>query len=164
MILLVNDANILIDLLKIDLLALFFQLRYEFHVTDMVADEVREENAGVMQGFLDDGTLKKKNFTYEELWQIQLLMLRHKGLSIKDCSCLFQSKALNARLITGDALLRKTAEQDQIKVHGILWVFDQLINEDLLTTALAREKLSRLVSLNARLPAAECKKRLKLWK
>jgi len=40
MILLVNDANILIDLLKIDLLAAFFRLSYEFHVTDFVTAEI----------------------------------------------------------------------------------------------------------------------------
>ncbi len=44
MILLVNDANILIDLLKIDLLKQFFQLQYEFHITDIVVAEIQEEN------------------------------------------------------------------------------------------------------------------------
>ena len=35
MILLVNDAGILIDLLKIDLIEPFFQLENEFHITDL---------------------------------------------------------------------------------------------------------------------------------
>ncbi|ACN16991.1 hypothetical protein HRM2_39330 [Desulforapulum autotrophicum HRM2] len=36
MIILVNDADILIVPLKIDLLTTFFRLSYEFHMTDVV--------------------------------------------------------------------------------------------------------------------------------
>ncbi|MBF0227416.1 MAG: hypothetical protein HQK76_18380 [Desulfobacterales bacterium] len=43
MILLVNDASILIDILKADLIRPFFQLRYEFHTTDFVMEEVKED-------------------------------------------------------------------------------------------------------------------------
>lgn len=42
MIFLVNDANILIDLLKINLLDSFFRLEFDFQVTDMVFAEIRE--------------------------------------------------------------------------------------------------------------------------
>ncbi len=40
MIFLVNDANILIDLLKINLLDSFFRLEFDFQVTDMVFAEI----------------------------------------------------------------------------------------------------------------------------
>lgn len=164
MILLVNDANIIIDLLKIDLLSEFFQLSFEFHLTDLVAGEIKEKNAARLQAYMDSGTLKKKSFTYEELSEIQLLKIKHKGLSVKDCSCLFHSKALSARLITGDALLRKIAEQDDIKAHGMIWIFDQMVKQQVITKIQAHEKLSYLMAINPRLPKAECKKRLNLWK
>ncbi len=57
MILLVNDANILIDLLQINLMSAFFRLPYEFHVTDLVAAEVLESNAAVLKACIDNGTL-----------------------------------------------------------------------------------------------------------
>ncbi len=62
MILLVNDANIFIDLLKINLLSDFFRLPYEFHITDMVAAEVHEENRHELAACCDDGSLHKKTF------------------------------------------------------------------------------------------------------
>jgi hypothetical protein len=85
MILLVNDANIFIDLLKIDLLESFFQLPCEFHVTDLVAAEV-QDNRDKLTACIEQGLLTKKGFSYQELMEIQLLSMSHKGLSIQDCS------------------------------------------------------------------------------
>ena len=164
MIILVNDANILIDLLKIDLLESFFQLQYEFHVTDLVTAEVQKGDVVKLNHFIENGSLHKKSFNYEELVHIQLLEETHLKLSIADCSCLFHAKAFSANLLTGDAVLRKTAEQEQIPVHGILWIFDELIKQGVIAREQAHEKLSYLMTKNSRLPAAECKKRLKKWK
>jgi hypothetical protein len=73
MILLVNDANIFIDLLKLDLLESFFQLPCEFHVTDLVAAEVQEDNRDKLTACIEQGLLTKKGFSYQELMEIQLL-------------------------------------------------------------------------------------------
>ncbi len=164
MILLVNDANILIDLLKIDLLESFFQLQYEFHMTDFAAAEVQEDNVVELEHCFENGSLQKKAFNYEELVQVQLLEVEHQALSIADCSCLFHARTLSAKLLTGDAALRRTAEQADIPVHGILWIFDELVSQEIVTKEQAYEKLSQLVTINSRLPADECKKRLKKWK
>jgi len=98
------------------------------------------------------------------LREIQLLEVEYQQLSIPDCSCLFHAKTLTAQLLTGDAALRKTAEQVGIPVHGILWVFDELVRQDLLPKEQAIDKLSELMRKNSRLPVTECKKRLKRWK
>ena len=110
MIFLVNDANILIDLLKIDLLDSFFKLEYDFHVTDMVFAEIQEENATDISFFLDNGLLTRQGFSFEELLQIQLLEVENSALSIADCSCLYLSRKVTATLLTGDAALRRIAE------------------------------------------------------
>lgn len=164
MILLVNDANILIDLLKIGLLESFFQMEYEFHVTDFVAAEVQEDNVAELGMFIENGSLHKKTFDFEELMQVQLLEVAHQALSIADCSCLFHARTLSAKLLTGDAVLRRTAQQEQISVHGILWILDELVRQDLLPKEQAIDKLSELMQKNSRLPVTECKKRLKRWK
>ncbi|BCO09327.1 hypothetical protein GF1_17030 [Desulfolithobacter dissulfuricans] len=164
MILLVNDANILIDLLKIDLLPSFFRLQYEFHVTDFVVGEVQESNVSDLRLCIENGSLKIKSFDYEELRQIQSLESEYRQLSIADCSCLFHARTLAARLLTGDAALRKIAEQAEIRVHGILWVLDELVAEGLISKTEACEKLRQLMSTNSRLPATECRSRLKRWK
>lgn len=164
MILLVNDANILIDLLKIDLLETFFELHYEFHVTDFVVGEVQGINADQLHDCIDNGALQKKSFSYDELTEIQLLEVKHRELSIPDCSCLFHARTLTAQLLTGDAALRKTAEQVGIPVHGILWVLDELVGQEIVSKKTAHKKLKKLFSINPRLPESECRKRLKKWK
>jgi len=164
MILLVNDANILIDLLKADLVELFFQMEYEFYITDLVANEILEENADRLETFVQNGRLIKKTFDFEELSEIQLLEVQHKVLSIPDCSCLHLSKKLSATMLTGDAALRRIAKQNKIPVHGALWVFDELVKQDLISCQAAVEKLSYLMTVNVRLPETECQKRLKKWK
>lgn len=161
---LVNDANILIDLLKIDLIDVFFQLEYDFQVTDMAFAEIQEENVDVLSPFLNKGLLTKQGFSFEELLQIQIIEVENLSLSIADCSCLYLSKKLSAPLLTGDAALRRTAEQNNIVVHGILWVLDEIVAYGLIPEKEAGDKLIRLMDLNPRLPAWECRKRLRLWK
>ena len=164
MIFLVNDANILIDLLKIDLLDSFFQLEYDFQVTDMAFAEIQEANTADLSFFLDNGLLTRQGFSFEELLQIQFLEVENPAISIADCSCLYLSRKVSATLLTGDAALRRVAEQNDIPVHGILWVFDEMVDGVIISKQEARDKLFELMELNPRLPAKECQKRIKAWK
>jgi predicted nucleic acid-binding protein len=164
MILLVNDASILIDLLKADLIEPFFQLEFELHVSDLVANEIQEKNATLLDAFVSNGKLMKKTFDFEELMEIQLLEVQYNGLSVPDCSCLYLSEKLSATLLTGDAALRKIAEQNNIPVHGLLWILDELVKNNLISRKTAFERLTYIISINPRLPNVECKKRLNKWK
>ena len=164
MIFLVNDANILIDLLKIDLLDSFFQLEYDFQVTDMAFAEIQEANAPNLAIFFENGLLTRQGFSFEELLRIQLLEVENPAISIADCSCLYLSRKVSATLLTGDAALRRVADQNDIPVHGILWVFDEMVDRGIISKQEARDKLFELMELNPRLPAKECQKRIKAWK
>jgi len=164
MIILVNDAGILIDLLKADLIGPFFGLEYEFHVTDFVGAEVREENADQLDDLIRDNRLIKCTFNFDELVQIERLEVTHRALSISDCSCLYLAEKLSATLLTGDAALRRIAEQNKISVHGLLWVFDELVKCHRITPGIAHRKLKKLMAVNPRLPFDECRKRLNKWK
>jgi predicted nucleic acid-binding protein len=164
MILLVNDAGILIDLLKADLIEPFFQLENEFHITDFVRAEIQEKNAGHLDIFIQDRKLIKRTFTFEELGQIQLLEVKHSTLSVPDCSCLYLAEVLSATLLTGDGALRRIAEQNKIPVHGILWVFDELVRQCLISPAIAHKKLKKIMNINPRLPVDVCNKRLIKWR
>lgn len=164
MIFLVNDANILIDLLKIDLLEPFFQLDYDFQVTDLAFVEIQEDNLSDLDPFLETGTLTRQSFSFEELMRIQLIEVENPALSIADCSCLFLSRKQSATLLTGDAVLRRIAEQNSITVHGILWFFDEIVAHGLVSSKEAADKLLELMEINLRLPGKECQKRIKAWK
>ncbi|OQX20056.1 MAG: hypothetical protein BWK76_02550 [Desulfobulbaceae bacterium A2] len=163
MIFLVNDANILIDLLKIGLLEVFFQLDYDFLVTDMVLAEIQEKNVGDLHPFFNAKRLTRQGFTFDELVRIQVIQDRNPALSVPDCSCLYLAQKVSATLLTNDAALRRIAGQEAVPVHGILWVFDMLVEQNIIQRDTAIAALSRLMEVNPRLPEKECLKRLKLW-
>ena len=163
MILLVNDTNILIDLLKTDMIEQFFGLNYEFHVTDFAANEIHETNVIKLDAFIKEGRLIKWSFEFKELMEIQSLEMKYKKLSITDCSCLFLANRLSATLLTGDAVLRGVAQKKCIPVHGTLWVFDELVKNRLMSHTKACKKLNHLMEVNPRLPMDECNKRIAKW-
>lgn len=164
MMVIVNDASILIDLLKMDLLETFFRLPFEFHVTDLAADEILEENVHQLHRAISDGRLLKRSFQFDELSEMRLLQNKHPGLSLPDCSCIFLSKKLSATLLTGDNPLRRAAQQWGIPVHGVLWVFQELVDRSMLKKTVAGKKLNRLMEINPRLPRRECRKMLDFWR
>ncbi len=49
-------------------------------------------------------------------------------------------------LLTGDSLLRSLAETSQIEVHGVLWVFDQILTHELATPETLHAALSQLAA------------------
>ena len=72
----------------------------------------------------------------------------------------------NAILLTSDKELRKFSEKRSIEVHGHLWVFDQMVENNILTPNTASEKLDELsTEINKRvyLPIKECESRKKKW-
>ncbi|MGN0731384.1 MAG: hypothetical protein ACI4MA_05665 [Treponema sp.] len=68
------------------------------------------------------------------------------------------------RLLTGDGKLRKSAEADNVKVSGILYIFDNLVEYGILEKADAANLLEKLMQINMRLPKGECEKRILKWR
>jgi len=68
-----------------------------------------------------------------------------------------------AIILTGDGLLRRTAEKLGYEVHGIIWVLDRLIEKGILTCSIARDKLIELMAINKRLSKTLCDNRLETW-
>ena len=84
--------------------------------------------------------------------------------SIADCSVWYYAKKVDGRLLTGDGKLRSAAEKDNVKVSGVLYLFDNFVEYGLLSTSEATENLEALMTLNMRLPKAECKAKIAKWK
>jgi predicted nucleic acid-binding protein len=70
----------------------------------------------------------------------------------------------NCLILTGDNRLRKEAERQGIEVHGILWVFQQMIDEKILTAQKAIDKLMELERVNFWLPKVECERFREGWR
>jgi predicted nucleic acid-binding protein len=158
----VNDANILIDLADIDLLDDLTKLNFELHTNDfIIAEIVNPIQRKKIQKIIDDTKLLVAPTKAEEYFEI--LKLQTKNLSFEDCSILFYTKKVNGTLLSGDGNLRKRAQLAGIDVKGIFFVFDQLVNNKIISFITAIEKLKLLQSINKRLPKEEIDKRIEIW-
>jgi len=161
----INDASILIDLSTINLLDPFLKLPFEMMTTDFIIEEIKDPRISEeVQACIKQKRLTVISSTLEEMNTIQEIAYRLPSLSYADCSVYFHSRRLNAILLTGDNRVRKEAISSGLEVHGILWVFDKLVAEMVITKRVAFNKLSELMIINTRLPRKECQKRLKKWK
>lgn len=163
----VNDTNVFIDLLEVGLLNEFFDLPWEVHTTDFVMYELqREGQKEQVAHFSAKHKLHVADFTIDEMTDIYDLHDQHEGstnVSITDCSVWYYAKNKGYTLLTGDRKLRKTAIFDGVEVRGILYVFDSLVLEQVITKSLAAEKLSLLKTINPRLPKDEVESRIREW-
>ena len=70
MIIVVNDASILIDLMKIDLSDEFFRLPFEMHTTNLVSGEVIDENALRFQQYIKKKKIQIWSFSDKEFEEV----------------------------------------------------------------------------------------------
>jgi predicted nucleic acid-binding protein len=165
MIIVVNDACLLIDLLDIDLFDEFIQLGFQAHITSSVLTEFKgDEYEKPIRESIRQGNLLLYNLTANDQDAIADLMQMHSSrLSEPDCSCLHLAGNINATILTCEKLLTQTAKKLDMHVHGSLWILDQLIASTIITKKTAYRKLVELMSINPRLPKRACEKRLKQW-
>lgn len=162
----VNDANILIDIVELELLPHFFGLEFEYQTTDLVLDELFDDQLIALRPYIDKGVMSVVAMTVEDIIEIQRIEASKSSLSLQDCSAYYLAKKLNATLLTSDNSLRKFARENHLNIHGHLWIFDQMIETQTLTGPQAIEKLSELCdTINPRLglPKRECDRRIKIW-
>lgn len=158
----VQDANIIIDLIDCGIFELFFRLELEVVTSSLVLGEITESS----QKKACQAVVRKKWLNVVEISTLDYLRLQGldlPGLSVPDRSVLELAEVREASLLTGDGRLRKAAKSSALDVRGILWVFDQLVDDGLLPKKEARAKLAELKERNQRLPKAEIEKRLKTW-
>lgn len=163
---LVNDTNIFIDLHSVGLLEEMCRLPYEIHTVDFVVAEIVDadqrrifDELVARRGIFVDG------FTADEVIEIVEEHSAVSGnLSIPDCSVCYFARKHNVPMLTGDRRLRRYAEEQSIEVHGILFIFDELVRHDIISTSMAADRLEELFAINARLPKAEIRERINRWR
>lgn len=91
-----------------------------------------------------------------------------KSLSEADKSVLHIANKINACVLSSDKTLRHCAKNRKIEYHGMIWIFDKLVETTILSPKEAKHKLNQLISINFLFRnnknlVAEIEKRLKLW-
>lgn len=122
----VNDASCLIDLRKGGLLPVLCDLPYRFVVPLPIRESEVLDFSSEQWKQLDAAGMVTHNLPPGEVAQALALQARHPGLSANDCLCFVTALVHSGILLTGDALLRKTAANRGLRVHGVLWIVDEL--------------------------------------
>lgn len=163
---LVNDTNIFIDLHSVGLLEEMCRLPYEIHTVDFVVAEIADANQRrIFDELVAQGGIFIDGFTADEVIEIVEEHSSVSGnLSIPDCSVCYFARKHNVPMLTGDRRLRRYAEEQSIEVHGILFIFDELVRHDIISTSMAADRLEELFAINARLPKTEIRNRINRWK
>lgn len=155
----VEDTNIIIDLFTTGLLSFCHELKLEFHTTRYVVAEILESRqSAVLIGMINNGQLLIDDFVGEEYERLIKFIDECNGvnnLSEADCSVLLLAKRHECRLLTSDQKLKRKAEEHGIKVNGLLWLTDLLVEEHILTEETMIYHLNRYLETNPRAPENE---------
>ncbi len=153
----ISDSSCLIDLRKASLLAVFLRLPFEILIPNTLFEDE-------LLSFTDDekktllrGGLKVVDLPGSQVSRAREVIRAQPRLSIHD-GFAFALAEVNhgCILLTGDSLLRTLGESSQIEVHGALWVFDQILTNQLATTATLHAALSYFsADPSVRLPKRE---------
>ena len=157
----VTDANIWIDLHNADLLDAAFELGYTWRTPNIV---VRDEVLTVDRDLLVDLGLDVRTLSGEELNRILALNGRYPNPSPKDLSVLVVADEDDGIVISGDGPLRDAAKNEDMTFHGVLWILDRLVDEEIITEPRAAAALNAMLQQGARLPEDPVENRLDDWK
>lgn len=161
----VNDTNILIDLHSVGLLDEVCRLPFEIHTVDFVIEEITDpDQRGELDKLIRDGKIHVCSFSGEE---VSAIVLEHSSvagnLSITDVAVCYYASQGSYKVITGDRQMRNYAASKQLEVHGILYIFDEMVGNNILEPGEAATKLIELRALNSRLPKSEMETRIRRW-
>jgi len=148
MLILVSDANILIDIEIGGLTTPMFSLNYQFITPDILYYEELEEHHPHLKSMglgireMDDGLIA----------QVTLLVTKYPKTSRNDIFALVLAGHVNCPLLSGDKALRAAASQESIECHGTLWLMKELLEQEKITPQIARAALQKMKARQSRLP------------
>ena len=163
----VTDACIFIDLIELRLLSHFFGLDINVYTTTDVFNELYPEQQKLLRAYKSVGKLCIQNILPEE-WAKIALEKYPKSLSESDKTVLFLAKKINAIVLSSDKAVRNYSKQNSVPFHGILWIFDKIIETNLISNEIAVLKINELVSRNIIYKnntelTSEIEKRVVIW-
>lgn len=163
----VKDANIFIDVELMGLFDLWLQLPYETLTTSLVVTELLTGGHEQALGYIRTEMIREEALDSFELSE-QLEKYADTGLSDTDVSVIYLAQREKALLLSGDMIVRNTAQVEEVEVHGTIWIMDQLVEAGILCRLIAAEKLEFLIGLTGDkqryLPHQICIQRIQIWR
>lgn len=154
----VSDANVLIDVDAGELAESMFSIPHiNFYLPDVLFhQELRTRHAH----FLKLG-LQLKILPGHLVAKTAELMQNYPKPSRMDIFALVLAMENDWILLTGDKNLKKVAEHLKLECHGTIWVVDQMLKSDVITSDTARDGFQKMKKNGSRLPWDEAEKMIK---
>jgi len=149
---LLSDANVLIDLGYVDGLSVLTQLG-TVEVLDVVFDECCHPRQPELPEAIAAAGIQTVTVTQE--WAFLARSYQKGPLSFQDALCLYYAKTYQRLLLTNEKPLRNLCQEQRVSVHGTLWIIQSVYERQLLDAAILCEWLAILSRHNRRLPKAE---------
>lgn len=140
---LISDTSVVIDLERAELIEHVFALPYRFVVPDTLYENEIKDYGGERLCALG---LEVRALTGAQVTDAQRLRLLERRISIHDSYALSLARAEAAILLAGDMAMRRLAEAEEVRCHGVLWVFDRLEEHQVVGAAALHAGLSRVVA------------------
>lgn len=159
---LISDTSVVIDLERAELLEHVFALSYRFVVPDALYENEIKDYGGAR---LRELGLEVRVLSGAQVADAQRFRTLERRISIHDSYALSLAKAEAAILLAGDAAMRRLAEAEEVRCHGVLWVFDRLEEHRVVAAAVLHAGLSRVVAHpRCRLPRDMVDERLRRYR
>lgn len=150
----IKDACILFDLLDLELLGSFYELKLMVITRPEVLAEITDEDQlGQLQPYIDSGNLQIDGVDVLEI--AMAIVETNPGLSLTDAAVLETASRREATILSSDKSLRNESTRRGIAVRGLLWVLEELFNEGVLPSEVVLEKLALYPEVNRRAPKTE---------
>ncbi len=157
MLLLISDANILIDVDAAELLETLFKLPYQFAIPDILyVEEIEPGTPGLERLGLNVLEVQPDFMSYA----LRLFDIYGRKPSHNDYLALALAKQQDAALLTGDHDLKIVAQKESVQVMGTIWLLVAMVKHELLSVKQALEALKRMKQRSRRLPWAEAEQLL----
>lgn len=157
--LLISDANIIIDLEKGQITKKIFQIPYRVAVVDTLYEE---ELINDHKHLIDLGLLSLE-LSGRSINYLQKIKAQYNAPSTNDLASLALAKQEGGVLLTGDKALKKTAKNENVRVHGTIWVVKKMKKYHLINLKEAKLAFKRMKECGRRLPWGDIERFLQNW-
>lgn len=147
--LLISDANIFIDFECAGLTKPLFRLPVTIAVPDILfCEELEEMHSDLLTLGLTLKEVRSEYMAKIPLWQ------KSYGFRVSgnDYLALALAKQEQCPLVTGDMALRKVAVSEKVELRGTVYLMQQLVAANLVTTADIKQATERMERQRRRLP------------
>ncbi|MDZ7804938.1 DUF3368 domain-containing protein [Thiohalophilus sp.] len=158
--LLISDANILIDMQVGGLVDAMFTLPYEYATPALLYEQELMEYYPDLPG----RGLRCLELEIESIQRMQSLAVKYAGVSSNDLAALALAEQVAAPLLTGDGKLRKVCLEENVPVHGTVWLVEQILQQGHIAVTRAESAYQRMEADGSRLPWDEVARQLKKFK